>query len=167
VISVEEALEKLLSNVGVLAKEEVAVLDSLGRVLAEDVYSDIDVPPLDNSAMDGYAVRSSDTLGAGPRSPRLLHVIDTVAAGSISESEVTAGTAVRIMTGAPVPNGADTVVRFEDTDEVGRQEVSGGEPITEIGILCEAEVGLNIRRAGEDIRRGSRILAEGTVIRPA
>jgi molybdopterin molybdotransferase len=166
-ISVEEALEKLLSNVDVLAKEEVAVLDSLGQVMAEDVYSDIDVPPLDNSAMDGYAVQSGDTLGAGPRSPRLLRVIDTVAAGSISESEVTAGTAVRIMTGAPVPNGADTVVRFEDTDEASRQETSGGKPITEIGILCEAGVGLNIRQAGEDIRRGTRILAEGTVIRPA
>jgi len=167
VISVEEALEKLLSNVEVLAKEEVAVLDSLGQVLVEDVYSDIDVPPLDNSAMDGYAVRSSDTLGAGPQSPRLFRVIDTVAAGSISESEVTAGTAVRIMTGAPVPNGADAVVRFEDTDEVSRQEISGGKPITEVGILCEAGVGLNIRQAGEDIRRGFRILAEGTVIRPA
>ncbi|HEY31968.1 MAG TPA: molybdopterin molybdotransferase MoeA [Dehalococcoidia bacterium] len=166
-ISVEEALEKLLSNVDVLAKEEVAILDSLGQVLADDIYSDVDVPPLDNSAMDGYAVQSSDTLGAGPHSPRLLHVIDTVAAGSISESEVTAGIAVRIMTGAPVPKGADTVIRFEDTDEVSRREISGGQTITEIGILCEAEVGLNIRRAGEDISRGSRILAAGTVIRPA
>ena len=166
-ISVEEALEKLLSNVDVLGKEDVAVLDSLGQVLAEDIYSDIDVPPLDNSAMDGYAVRSSDTRGAGPRSPQLLQVIDTVAAGSISQSEVTVGTAVRIMTGAPVPKGADAVIRFEDTDEVSRREISGGQTITEIGILCEAEIGLNIRRAGEDIRRGSRILAEGTIIRPA
>lgn len=166
-ISVEEALEKLLSNVDVLAKKEVAVLDTLGQVLAEDIYSEIDVPPLDNSAMDGYAVQSSDTRGAGSHSPRLLRVIDTVAAGSISESEVTAGTAVRIMTGAPVPKGADTVVRFEDTDEVNRREISGGQPITEIGILCEVGAGLNIRRAGEDIGRGTRILAEGTVIRPA
>jgi molybdopterin molybdotransferase len=117
--------------------------------------------------MDGYAVRSSDTRSAGPDLPKLLHVIDTVAAGSISKSEVTEGTAVRIMTGAPVPKGADTVVRFEDTDEVSRQETSGGQPITEIGILCEVEVGLNIRRAGEDISRGSKILAEGTIIRPA
>jgi len=166
-ISVEEALEKLLSNVDVLGREEVAILDSPGQVLAEDVYSEIDVPPLDNSAMDGYAVRASDIRGACPDSPRLLRVIDTVAAGSISESEVTVGTAVRIMTGAPVPNGADTVVRFEDTDEVSRRETSGEQPIAEIGILFEIGVGLNIRRAGEDIIRGSRILAEGTVIRPA
>ena len=166
-ISVEEALEKLLSHVDVLPKEEVAVLDSLGQVLAEDVYSSIDVPPLDNSAMDGYAVRSSDTLGAGPESPRLFRVIDTVAAGSISGQEVIPGTAIRIMTGAPVPAGADTVVRFEDTDEVQRRQASAGQAITEIGVLCEAGVGLNIRQAGEDISNGSMILAEGTIIRPA
>ena len=166
-ISVEEALEKLLSYVNVLPKEEVTILDSPGQVLAEDVNSDIDVPPLDNSAMDGYAVKSSDTLGAGPESPRLLRVIDTVAAGSISEREVTPGTAIRIMTGAHLPAGADAVVRFEDTDEVQRQQVSTRQAISEIGILCEAGVGLNIRRAGEDISKGSMILVEGTVIRPA
>ena len=76
-ISVEEALEKLRSYVDVLPKEEDAILDSLGQVVAEDMSSDIDVPPLDNSAMDGYAVKSSDTLGAGPESPRLLRVIDS------------------------------------------------------------------------------------------
>ena len=166
-ISVEEALEKLLSYVEVLPKEEVALLDSLGQVLAEDMYSDINVPPLDNSAMDGYAAKSSDTLGACAESPKLLRVIDTVAAGSISRKEVTPGTAIRIMTGAPVPAGADTVVKFEDTDEVQRQQASGGKAITEIGILCEAGVGLTIRRAGEDIGKGSLVLSEGTVIRPA
>jgi molybdopterin molybdotransferase len=166
-ISVEEALEKLLSYVDVLPKEEVAILDSLGQVLAEDVFSDIDVPPLDNSAMDGYAVISSDTLGASAESPRVLRVIDTVAAGSISGQEVVPGTAIRIMTGAPVPAGADTVVRFEDTDEEQRRQTSAGRAITEIGVLCEIEVGLNIRRAGEDISKGSAILTEGAVIRPS
>lgn len=166
-ISVEEALEKLLSYVDVLPKEEVAILDSLGQILAEDVQSDIDVPQFDNSAMDGYAVKSSDTLGTGPESPRLLRVIDTVAAGYISKQEVTPGMAVRIMTGAPVPAGADTVVRFEDTDEIQRRQTSAGQAITEIGVLCEAGVGLNIRRAGEDISKGSTVLAEGMVIRPA
>ncbi len=166
-ISVEEALDKLLSYVHVLPKEEVPILDSLGQVLAEDVYSSINVPPLDNSAMDGYAVRSSDTLGAGTDSPKLLRVIDTVAAGSISKKSVIPGTAVRIMTGAPVPEGADTVVRFEDTDEDQRRQASAGQAIAEIGILCEAEVGLNIRYAGEDITKGSMILAEEMLIRPA
>jgi molybdopterin molybdotransferase len=166
-ISVEEALEKLLSYVDVLPQEEIAILDSLGQVLAEDVSSDIDVPPLDNSAMDGYAVRSEDTMGASPESPRLMRVIDTVAAGYISEQKVISGTAIRIMTGAPVPVGADTVVRFEDTDEDQRRQNSVGQAITEIGIICETGVGLNIRRAGEDIRRGSAVLAEGMTIRPA
>jgi len=166
-ISVEEARERLLGFVDVLGKEEVAILDSLGQVLAEDVRSDIDVPPLDNSAMDGYAVRWDDTRGAGPDSARLLQVIDTVAAGSISDREVVPGTAIRIMTGAPVPRGADSVVQFEHTDETQRREATAGQPITEIGVLREAEVGQNIRRAGEDITRGAKVLAEGTVIRPA
>jgi molybdopterin molybdotransferase len=164
-ISVEEAQEKLLGFVEVLPSEEAPTLDTLGQVLAEDVFSDINVPPLDNSAMDGYAVRSADTIGAGPQSPRRLRVIDTVPAGSISEREVVAGTAVRIMTGAPVPEGADAVVQFENTDESERQ--GSGQTITEINILAEAEVGLNIRQAGEDITRGARVLTAGTVIRPA
>ena len=166
-ISVEEALDKLLSYVHVLPKDEVPILDSLGQVLAEDMYSSINIPQLDNSAMDGYAVRSSDTLGASTDSPKLFRVIDTVAAGSISGKSVTPDTAIRIMTGAPIPEGADTVIRFEDTDEDRRRQTSAGQAITEIGILCEAEVGLNIRYAGEDINKGSIVLAEGTVIRPA
>ena len=166
-ISVEEAQERLLGFVNVLGKEEVPILDSPGQVLAEDVCSEIDVPPLDNSAMDGYAVRSGDTEGASQGSPRLLRVIDTVAAGYVSGQEVTPGTAIRIMTGAPIPGGADTVVQFENTDEVQRREANAGKPITEIGILHETEAGLNVRRAGEDISKGALVLVEGTVIRPA
>ena len=161
-ITVEQALDKILSYATVLEEEESPILDSLGQVLAEDIYSDIDVPPLDNSAMDGYAVRSEDTGGASRQSPRLLRVIDTVPAGSISRREVEAGTAIRIMTGAPVPGGADSVVMFEDTDEAQRQ----GCP-AEIGILREVGAGLNIRRAGEDIARGSMVLSQGTVLRPS
>jgi molybdopterin molybdotransferase len=163
-ISVEQAQEKLLSHVGVLGKEDVPILDALGQVLAEDVRSNINVPPLDNSAMDGYALQAEDTVGAAPGSLRLLRVIDTVAAGSISDKEVTTGTAIRIMTGAPIPKGADSVVRFEDTDEADRR---AGGPITEIGICVEAEGGQNIRRAGEDIVKGTAVLHEGIVIRPA
>ena len=148
-ISVEQALEKILSYTDVLEEEEKPILDSMGQVLAEDIYSTIDIPPLDNSAMDGYAVRSEDTRGASQHSPRFLRVIDTVMAGSISKYVVKEGTAVRIMTGAPVPKGADSVVRFEDTDETERKEA----PV-ETGILCKVEAGTNIRRAGEDITRG-------------
>ncbi len=161
-IAVEQALDKILGYVAALEEEESPILDSLGQVLAEDIRSDIDVPPLDNSAMDGYAVRSEDIRGAGKQSPRLLRVIDTVPAGSISSRVVEAGTAIRIMTGAPVPAGADSVVMFEDTDETQRQ----GHP-AEIGILREVEAGLNIRRAGEDIARGATVLRRGTVLRPS
>jgi len=161
-LSVEQALDKILGYVDILEAELVPILDCLGRVLAEDVYSTINIPPLDNSAMDGYAVRAEDTRGVTEQAPRLLRVIDTVAAGSISECEVVPGTTARIMTGAPVPKGADSVVRFEDTDEAQRQGVSG-----EIGILCEVEPGWDIRRAGEDITQGSLVLSKGVVIRPS
>jgi molybdopterin molybdotransferase len=163
-ISVEEAQEKLLSHVSVLDKEDVLILDALGQVLAEDVFASINVPPLDNSAMDGYALRVEDTSGAAPGSPRLLRVIGTVAAGSISDREVVPGTAIRIMTGAPIPKGADSVVRFEDTDETARQR---GGTISEIGICVAAKEGQNIRRAGEDISKGTAVLPAGIVIRPA
>ena len=161
-ISVEQALEKVLDYVDVLEEEESPILDSLGQVLAEDITSSIDVPPLDNSAMDGYAVRAEDTRGASQQSPQCLQIIGTVAAGSIPRYEVKPGTAIRIMTGAPVPKGADTVVQFENTDETEREKNS-----KEIGIWNEARPGLNIRRAGEDITRGSLVLRKGTVLRPA
>jgi len=161
-ISVEQALEKVLSYVEVLEEEENPILDCLGQVLAEDVYSGIHVPPLDNAAMDGYAVRTEDTHGANQQSPRFLQVIDTVPAGSISKHTLKPGTAIRIMTGAPVPGGADSVVPFEYTDETQRKE-----PYDKIGILCKVETGWNIRRAGEDIAKGSLVLSKGTVIRPS
>lgn len=162
-ISVEQALEKILSYVSVLEAEETPILESLGQVLAEDISSSINIPPLDNAAMDGYAVQARDTNSASRESPRFLHVIDTVIAGAISEQEVKPGTAIRIMTGAPVPKGADSVVQFEDTDETRRKK----SPSKEIGILCKAKPGLNIRRAGEDIAKGSLVLKKGSVIRPA
>lgn len=161
VISVEQALEKVLNNVITLDNEEISILDCMGQVLAEDVYSDIDVPPLDNTAMDGYAVRVEDIRKASEQSPEVLEVIDTVPAGSIPQRKVTAGTAIRIMTGAPIPDGADSVVPFENTDETQRKESP-----REIGILCQSEVGQNIRRAGEDISNGALVLNKGTVIRP-
>jgi len=160
-ISVEQALEKILSHAAVLEAEETPILDCLGQVLAEDVSAGIDVPPLDNTAMDGYAVRAEDTRGANQQSPRLLQVIDTVPAGSISRHKVKTGTAIRIMTGAPIPDGADSVVPFEHTDETQRKDSS-----SKIGILYEAKAGWNIRRAGEDIARGSLVLSRGTVVRP-
>jgi len=166
-ISVEEALEKILQAVDALEEESVPLLESLGQVLAEDIKSDINVPPLDNSSMDGYAVQAKDTKGATKESPKFLRVIDTVMAGSISEREVVPGTAIRIMTGAPVPEGADSVVQFEDTDEEQRKESAADQTIIEVGILSEAKTGLNIRRAGETIAKEAIALRKGMVIRPS
>ncbi len=163
-ISVDEALDSILGYVRVLEPEQKPILDCLGQVLAEDVCSTIDVPPLDNSAMDGYALRAEDTRGAGDSSPGYLTVVGELAAGSMPTEEVRPGTAIRIMTGAPLPQGADTVVRFEDTDELGRKSAGGG--LSQIGILRQARKGLNVRRRGEDIARGDLVLKKGTLLRP-
>ena len=161
-ISVDQALEKVLDSIDILGAEESPILNCLGQVLAEDVSSPINIPPLDNSAMDGYAVRSADTRGASQKSPRSLRVIGRVVAGATPRREVKAGEAIRIMTGAPIPKGADAVVKFEDTDESERQ----GTP-REIGVLIEVEPGAWVRRVGEDISAGSLVLKKGTVIRAA
>jgi molybdopterin molybdotransferase len=161
-ISVEEALNKILSRVSVLNSEKKTILDSIGQVLAEDIISDINVPPLDNSSMDGYALRAADTAGAAGKSPKLLKVTDTVLAGDFPRKYIIAGTAIRIMTGAAIPEGADSVIRFEDTDASARKKDAA-----EIGLLCPVKPGQNIRRAGEDITKGSRVLTKGTVLNPA
>jgi molybdopterin molybdotransferase len=163
-ITVEEALKKVLSYVEVLEPERKPILDCLGQVLAEDVYSDIDVPPLDNAAMDGYALRAEDTRGASESSPVYLSVVGELAAGSMPTQEVRPGTAIRIMTGAPLPAGADAVVQFENTDEVNRKS-SGGDA-RQIGILCPAKKRLNVRGRGEDIAKGNIIIKNGEVLRP-
>ena len=160
-ISFEQALEKILSHIDVLKEERRPILDCLGQVLAEDVCSGINVPPWDNSAMDSYAVQSKDTYNASPNSPRFLSVVGTVAAGYVSQHEVKPGTAIRIMTGAPIPKGADSVVSFEDTNEALRKG-----PSSEVGILHKVKSGSNIRQAGEYIAAGSTVLRQGTPIGP-
>jgi len=163
-ISVEEALDKVLSYVEVLEFERKPILGCLGQVLAEDVHSTIDIPPFDNSAMDGYALRAEDTRGASESSPRYLVVVGYVAAGSMPAQEVKPGMAIRIMTGAPLPEGADAVVRFEDTDEINRK--SSGDDLSQIGILCQTKQGSNVRGRGEDIAKRDLILKKGNLLRP-
>lgn len=164
-VSVEEALQKILSCIEVLEPETKPILDCLGQVLAEDIRSTIDIPPLDNSAMDGYAVKAEDMRGASEASPKILSVTGKIAAGSMPRGEVKRGSAIRIMTGAPLPQGADAVVPFEDTDEVARK--ASHRDLSQIGILREVREGTNIRRKGEDIAKGSLVLKKGTVLRPA
>ncbi len=155
-LSVEEALERVLSAFQPLPPERVPIIETLGRVLAEDVYADMDIPPLTNTAMDGYAVRAADTVGATPDHPVRLRVVYDLAAGYTSDVAVTPGTAIRIMTGAPIPPGADAVVRFEDTRQEGEW----------VYVYKQVPVGKDIRQAGEDVKKGALILPKGTEIRP-
>ena len=167
-ISVEEALRRILATINLLEIEEKPVLDALGQVVAEDVVSSIDIPPLDNTAMDGYAVRAADTAGASEQSPVTLRVVGELAAGYLFGGAVEPGAAVRIMTGAPMPRGADAVVPFEETDEPsGRAFGSFAKSRDAVGILKAASAGANIRRAAEDIRRGQAIIRAGAVLHPA
>jgi len=160
-ISVDEARARILRHFHPLAPKKVPILEALDRVLAEDIYSDIDIPPFANSAMDGYALRSGDTMGASKKSPVTLKVVADLAAGHTTHLKVEPGTAIRIMTGAPLPEGADAVVRFEETSEGLR---GGWGPTVEI--YKEVSPREHVRPAGEDIRRGELALAKGTVLRP-
>ncbi|HEV8671696.1 MAG TPA: gephyrin-like molybdotransferase Glp [Candidatus Limnocylindria bacterium] len=152
-LTVDEALDRVLARITPLAPTEVALLDALGAVLAEDAIADRDVPPFRNSAMDGYAVRGTDVNADGMK----LRVVGAVAAGSVPDRAVGAGEAARIMTGAPIPDGADTVVRIEDTD-------NGAQVVT---INKATPLGMAVRQAGEDLRRGEVVLGRGTLLRPA
>ena len=164
-ISVEEALAKIINSIQILDSEGKPLLDCLGQVLAEDVYSPFDVPPQDNSAMDGYAVQSESITGANYKNPKVLRVVGEVAAGRVSDLKVGPGTAIRIMTGAFIPSGADVVVPFEDTDEIDRKQAAISK--TEIGVRVSLAEGCNIRRRGEDIAQGELVLTKGKLLRPA
>ena len=164
-LSVEEALERILGYFDVLDVEEKPILDAVGQVLAEDVTSRFNIPPMDNSAMDGYAVQAADLQRASAESPVALKVIGIVAAGSLPTEAVRPGTAFRIMTGAPVPDGADSVVPFEETDEVERRKA--GHSMDEIAIHVSVHQGADVRPAGEDVRQGDLVLEKGVVLRPS
>jgi len=156
-ISVEEALDKVLSHIHPLGTEKVSLTDALGRVLAEDIHAPRDIPPLDNSGMDGYAVRWEDVVDASQDRPIRLEVIEDLPAGFIAKKEVRKGQAIRIMTGAPIPEGADTVVPVEETKKDGN-----------FVLISKAIVlGDSIRHAGEDVKKGDRVISKGDLIRPA
>jgi molybdopterin molybdotransferase len=157
-ISVEEALERILAQITPLTVTQVPLPEALGLVLAEDVISHEDIPPFANSAMDGFALLSQDSQLRDGQPPR-LRVTGGVAAGYVADHAVEPGTAMRIMTGAPVPPGADTVIQVELTRSEG--------PESEwVEILQYVEPGNNIRPAGEDMRRGQTVLFRGTEIGP-
>ena len=164
-LSVEQAFDKVIASFQSLEYEEKPLLDCIGQVLAEDIRSPLALPPLANSGMDGYAVIQADIVGASPAKPSNLSVIGIVAAGHMPDKIVVPGTAIRIMTGAPVPNGADTVIPFEETDEVERKRE--GKPLDRVQIFADMPFGCNVRPAGEDVSVGMLVLEKGTSIRAA
>lgn len=162
--SVEEARNDMLRHFAPLAAESVPLMAALGRVLAADVFADIDVPPFANSAMDGYAVLGVDVQQASIDQPALLRIVAEVPAGGMTEVPVTAGTAIRIMTGAPMPPGADTVVPFEETDE-GRSDSLHDQGT--VRVFKRVPVGASVRAAGEDVAAGALVARRGTLLRAA
>jgi molybdopterin molybdotransferase len=163
-VSVDDALARVLAVFSPLPPVDIPILEADGLVLAGDVFAGVDVPPFANSAMDGYAVRSIDTVGATGDDPVALELIGSSAAGSAASPMVRPGTAVRVMTGAPIPTHADAVVRFEDTDEF--ESSPALHQGNSIRIRHPAKPSQNVRTAGEDVRRGSLALSRGTILRP-
>ena len=170
-LPVEEALDRILALCDVLPPQTQPIDEALGQVLADDVVAPFDIPPLDNTAMDGYAVQAADTRNADSDRPVRLRVGGELAAGYLYDGEVGPGEAVRIMTGAPIPDGADAIVPFEETDETLRDGIRApGQQhaaIADVGILKAANPGANVRRRGEDVRAGATILTRGTLLRGA
>jgi molybdopterin molybdotransferase len=157
-VSVEEARKIILDAARPLGSESVPVLEAFDRVLYEDVISDTMVPSTDDSAMDGYAVIAEDTFGASRNNPVALRVVgEARAGGSRFFRKVSRGTAIRIMTGAPIPQGADSVIRFEETDEEGGY----------VRIFSESAKRGNCKCAGESIAKGETVLRKGDRLKSA
>src|SRR5437867_2819648 len=152
-MSADDALARILAGVPALPAVEAPILDGVGLALAQDIVADRVVPPFRNSAMDGYAVRGDAVVSA----PVELRVVGDVAAGEFPDRAVGPGEAMRIMTGAPMPDGADTVVRVEDTDNASDL----------VTITAATPKGISTRQAGEDLRQGETVLRKDTVLRAA
>ena len=153
-IPLHEAQESVLAGCAPLTPQQVAYTEMTGRVLDQDVVAVEDVPPFQNTAVDGFAVRAADT----EQVPAELVVVDTLAAGAEPKIAVNAGEAIRIMTGAPMPDGADAVVMVEDTERVGE---------THVRISRSAKIRDGVRDAGSDVRAGETVFVRGTVLNAA
>ena len=161
-LELEEALSRILSLMPAPRREVVPLENALGRVGLDAITAPISLPPFDNSAMDGYAVRAADVVGASPENPRSLRLVGRTAAGEVFAGEVGAGTCVRVFTGSPLPRGADAVVMQEDT----RTEARAGERVDErapgeIAFLEAAKPWENVRFAGEDVKAGAAVANAG------
>ena len=172
-ISVHEARERILASVSALPARQVELSEALGLVAAADVASPVAVPAFDNSAYDGYALQAADVSDAAEDRPVRLRVVGEIQAGAAGSTRIDAGTAARIMTGAPIPPGADAIVPFEDTDRTDwghlgdPRGVAGRAGGAEVAVLDSAPSGANVRRAGGDVQVGDVVVAGGRVIHPA
>ena len=161
-LSLEEALGRLLDGVETLPAEMAPLQESAGRVLAADVYADVALPPWDNSAMDGFAVRAADVAEATTGRSVRLRVTGEIAAGQVPRGDVAPGTAQRIMTGAPLPPGADAVVPIEDTSAWHEPRAGASTTSSDaVEVFRGAAVGEHLRHRGEDVEAGSKILRSG------
>lgn len=156
-LNIQQALDAMLQHASLLSPVTMPLDEAAGLVLAQDVIARGNVPPFANSAMDGFAVLAADISEASEARTVRLHVLENVSAGSVATQSVRPGTAIRIMTGAPLPDGADTVVHFEVTTTQG----------DDVLVLLALKKGANVRRAGEDMKDGAIVLAAGTLLNPA
>lgn len=156
-VTVDEAIQKLLDQAELLGVEEIRLHDAFGRVLAESVFATTNLPPFDKSPLDGFAVRSVDTVSATPANPVTLRVIETIAAGDVPTLTLSEGEASRIMTGAMIPPGADAVIMFEQT-------VNPGVVSETVQIKKELAQGENISRSGEEVEQGTFVIPAGEII---
>ena len=163
-ISVEEAREKILEHFVTLDSKFVSILDSLGLVVSESVKSPLNIPPFNNSAMDGYAVISEDTKLASSDHVVNLKILETIKAGSVPSEKVIKGTASRIMTGAPIPEGADSIVPFEDTTELD-WNINSDKSF--VGIKYPGNVGANFRESGKDLSIGDVVVEKFSILTPS
>ena len=171
-LSVDDALERILSGFTPLPARDVPLSESLGLVVAEDVLARDNVPGFDNSAYDGYAVQAADLARASAATPARLRVVDEIPAGRVSPVTLQSGEAARIMTGAPVPEGADAVVAFEDTDRtdwgyLGTDPRSHNTDRRVVAVLEKVDSGENVRPAGGDISAESVVVKAGRRLGPA
>ncbi len=156
-ITVKNALARILESASPIGLERLDIMSARGKIIGEDIYSGRNIPPFDNSGMDGYALRAADTAGASGLRPVELTVIEDIPAGHLAQKKVWPGQASRIMTGAFVPEGADAILRVEDTEASGDK----------VKIFVPVGKGQDIRYRGEDVKAGEKVIASGSIIRPA
>ncbi|MHA1292514.1 MAG: molybdopterin molybdotransferase MoeA [Promethearchaeota archaeon] len=152
----KDALEKLYSYIQLNSTEDIETIKSLNRILAEDVISNLNIPPFHRSAMDGYALKAKDTFGASPRNPKKIKLIGSIEIGEISHQSIGEREAIRISTGAAIPDGADAVIKIEET-EIDKDEIT---------LYNSIAPGKNISKEGEDIEKGTIVLNKGIEIKP-